>query len=101
MDKDLNIKIHTLYLIEKKVGNILKHIGTRRQRLVDLCEFQVSLVYRTLMGTLELHKESVTKQTKQVDLYCYSSYWAASSFSSFGLCYSSSIGDLVLTPMVG
>jgi hypothetical protein len=63
VDKDLNIKIHTINLVEEKVGNILEHIGTRRLKQVDLCEFQ-DWSTELLKGMPDLHKENLSKQTK-------------------------------------
>ena len=52
----------------------------RRQRQVDLSEFEASLVYKGLPGQPRLHRESVSRKTKQKSvkqsgsLKCYVSY---------------------------
>jgi hypothetical protein len=53
------------------------------------------------MFTLQLVVMSLGAMGVLVGSYCYSSYGAASSLSSFGPFSSSSTGDLVLSPMVG
>jgi hypothetical protein len=60
-------------------------LGLRRQREMDLCEFEASLIYRTSLSTVRAtQRPCLEKQKTQKDLLCFLIYNLLKTVVSMG-----------------